>query len=82
MRTTLSLDEDIAHELKQRVRRSGRSFEEVVNELLRLALNTSTTIAPSKPLGVTGYDLGAVVPGLNLENAGEALDQIEGSRHR
>jgi len=82
MRTTLSLDEDIAHKLKQRARRSGRPFKEVVNELLRLALNTSTTIVPSRPLRVRGYDLGAVTRGVDLDNVGEVLDQLEGSLHR
>lgn len=40
MRTTLTLDDDLARDLKERARRSGRSFKEVVNEALRRALRS------------------------------------------
>ena len=38
MRTTLTLDEDVAKELKERARHSGESFKEVVNTTLRKGL--------------------------------------------
>ncbi len=38
MRTTLTLDDDIARQLQERSRRSGTSFKEVVNETLRKGL--------------------------------------------
>lgn len=38
MRTTLTLDDDIARELQERARRRGESFKEVVNETLRSGL--------------------------------------------
>jgi hypothetical protein len=38
MRTTLTLDDDIAKTLQERARRSGESFKEVVNETLRRGL--------------------------------------------
>ena len=38
MRTTLTLDEDVARQLKERARRSGESFKEVVNSVLRQGL--------------------------------------------
>jgi plasmid stability protein len=39
MRTTLTLDDDIAQQLQERARRSGESFKEVVNETLRRGLH-------------------------------------------
>lgn len=39
MRTTLTLDEDVATELRKEARRTGRSFKEVVNEILRRGLS-------------------------------------------
>ncbi|HYQ83677.1 MAG TPA: CopG family transcriptional regulator [Rubrobacter sp.] len=39
MRTTLTLDEDVARELQELSRRSGESFKEVVNEVLRRGLH-------------------------------------------
>lgn len=38
MRTTLTLDDDIARQLQERSRRSGVSFKEIVNETLRKGL--------------------------------------------
>ncbi len=38
MRTTLTLDEDVARQLKGKARRSGESFKEVVNSALRQGL--------------------------------------------
>jgi Ribbon-helix-helix protein, copG family len=35
MRTTLTLDEDLARELQEEARREGKSFKEVVNAALR-----------------------------------------------
>ena len=38
MRTTLTLDDDIARELQQQARRRGESFKDVVNDALRRGL--------------------------------------------
>lgn len=38
MRTTLTLDDDVARELREAARSSGRSFKEVVNAALRRGL--------------------------------------------
>ncbi len=35
MRTTLTLDDDLAHALRDAARHSGRSFKEIVNDTLR-----------------------------------------------
>ncbi|HSL19838.1 MAG TPA: CopG family transcriptional regulator [Candidatus Sulfomarinibacteraceae bacterium] len=40
MRTTLTLDEDLGRRLKELARESGRSFREVVNEVVRRGLST------------------------------------------
>jgi uncharacterized protein (DUF4415 family) len=39
MRTTLTLDDDVVAKLKEEMRRSGRSFKETVNAVLRNGLN-------------------------------------------
>ena len=46
MRTTLTLDDDVARALKELARVSGTSFKAVVNEMLRLGLTTG-----AKPAG-------------------------------
>ena len=44
MRTTLTLDEDIAERLQAESQRTGRSFKEVVNEHLRTSLARSRAL--------------------------------------
>ncbi len=39
MRTTLTLENDLARELKNRANSSGRSFKEVVNDVIRRGLH-------------------------------------------
>ena len=46
MRTTLSLDDDVARLLDKESRRSGASFKEVVNRFLRLGLMASKQPQP------------------------------------
>ena len=41
MRTTLTLDDDLADRLKELARSSGGTFKEVVNEVLRRGLSTA-----------------------------------------
>jgi plasmid stability protein len=82
VRTTLTLDDDIAAKLKSRARRSGRPFRDVVNDALRTGLAERSAWAPRAPFVVKARDLGATRPGLSLDNVGELLEQIEGAQHR
>lgn len=83
MRTTLTLDDDIAAKLKAEVRRSGRPFKEVVNSFLRLAINSRRDAGTKRArFVVKARSLGRLKAGLRLDNIGELLEQIEGSSHR
>ena len=79
MRTTLTLDDDVAAKLKAAVRRSGKPFRDVVNETLRRGLTVPR--AARAPLRIQPRSLG-VRPGIQIDNVGDLLEQIEGSRHR
>ena len=80
MRTTLSLDDDVARLLEKESRRSGASFKEVVNRVLRLGLMASKS-PPRKPFVVKPRKLG-LPPGLSYDNVAELLDVLEGPAHR
>ncbi len=82
MRTTLTLDDDVAVKLKAESRRAGRSFRDVVNETLRRGLANRRVTAARPAFKVTARDLGDLRPGLSLDNVAELLDQVEGSLHR
>lgn len=46
MRTTLTLDDDLAMMLKQEAEASGRPFRDVVNEALRRGLGEPSELTP------------------------------------
>jgi hypothetical protein len=81
VRTTLTLDEDVRAKLEAEMRKSGRSFKETVNETLRIGLNARRAAKPAKPFQIYARDLHAR-PGLNFDNIGELLEQIEGPFHK
>ena len=82
MRTTLTLDEDVAAKLQSESRRTGRTFRDVVNETLRRGLAQRSAAAPAAPFRVAARDLGELKPGLSLDNVSELLEQVEGPDHR
>lgn len=79
MRTTLTLDDDVAKLLEKEQRRSGNSFKQVVNHFLRLGLTTKPPAR--KPFKVTPINLG-LPPGLSFDNTEELLDYLEGPYRR
>ncbi len=81
MRTTLTLDDDVAAKLRAEVRRSGVSFKEVVNGLLRRALNSPPNPRPRARFRVRARAMGEQ-PGLNYDNIGDLLERVEGPLHR
>ena len=82
MRTTLTLDEDVAAKLKTESRRTGRPFREVVNETLRRGLESRRATAQRHAFKVTARDLGNLKPGLSLDNIAELIEHVEGPLHR
>jgi hypothetical protein len=82
MRTTLTLDDDVAAKLRAEARRRGRPFREVVNEALRRGLAARTGPAAREPFCVEPRDLGNLRPGLSLDNVADLIEQVEGPLHR
>jgi len=80
VRTTLTLDDDIAEKLDAEARRTGASFKQVVNETLRLALTLRRDLKKRAPFVVKPRTL-RLRDGLDYENIGELLEQLEGPRH-
>jgi hypothetical protein len=80
MRTTLTLDDDVARLLEKEGRRSGASFKETVNYFLRLGL-MATKRPVRKPFKVVPRKLG-LPRGLSYDNVAELLEALEGPAHR
>ena len=83
MRTTLTIDDDIALKMKQKVR-NGATFKKVVNETLRHGLLYEEKLAakPLKPFKIRGARNTGLRPGFNLDKTSELIEQLEGPLHR
>jgi hypothetical protein len=81
MRTTLTLDDDPAAELKTESQRAGRPFREIVNETLRRGLESRRATARQQAFKITACDLGNLKPGLSLDNIMELIEHVDGSLH-
>lgn len=82
MRTTVTLEDDVAAKLKAEARRTGKPFKTVLNECLRVALSSGRGRARVAPFRIEPRDLGALRPGLSLDNVAELLDLVEGPESR
>jgi hypothetical protein len=77
VRTTLTLDDDVAALLKKEVGKSGQPLKRVVNRLLRLGL-TATKQPIRKAFVVKPIKLG--LP--HFEKVEELIESLEGPDHR
>lgn len=81
MRTTLTLDDDVAAELERRRVARGLSFKQIVNQALRAGLPAlDVSPATTAPARTRSMDLGA--PRLaNLDDTAEVVAWAEGEDH-
>ena len=81
MRTTLTLDDDVAALLKRAAGKDKTSFKELVNQALRRGLAPLANQPLRAPFRTTGFDLGPSLVG-SLDNVEEVLARVEGEDHR
>jgi len=77
MRTTLTIDDDLAATLKESSRRSGTPFKQLLNETLRAGLQAQQAPPSPKRYRIRPKALGGVVPGLDLDKALRLADALE-----
>lgn len=82
MRTTLTLDDDVARLLEEARRQTGASLKDVVNDALRTALQQRTASRTARKRYATkSVSLGnPLVP--DLDDVAELLAAVEGERYR
>lgn len=76
MRTTLTLEPDVAARLKQEVRRSGKGLKTLVNEALRLGLGLSGKPVRAPRFQVRPHPFGFKV-GVDLDRMNQLADELE-----
>lgn len=76
MRTTLTLDDDVAAKLRAEVRHSGEPFKQVVNRVLRVGLHSRSELRSLSPFKVKPFHMG-LRPGLNLDDVWGLIDLLD-----
>lgn len=81
MRTTLTLDEDVAAKLREEMAKSGTTFKETVNVVLRRGLEAPTEKELARPFRIEARSMG-LRPGLQLDDVAGLLDLLDGAARR
>ena len=78
MRTTLTIDDEIAAKLRSQARKAkNKTFKQVVNETLELGLLARDDLNRPTRFRVRSRRMGNM-KGLNYDNIGQLLEQVEG----
>ena len=77
MRTTLTIDYQLATALKDVAHQSNKSFKEVVNETLRAGLEAKKTSGKARPYRLKPVSMGPVGSKFNLDKALQLADALE-----
>jgi hypothetical protein len=82
MRTTITLDDDVAAWLERERLKRRTSFKAIVNDVLRAGFEAlqAPKPGPSTPFRTEGFDLGQSLVG-SLDNVEEVLSRAEGEDH-
>ncbi len=75
MRTTLTLDDDLAGLLKQRAHELGVPFKEAVNRTIRAGLGDAASAR--RPAPKTAPHSFGFRPGVDLDKLGQLTDELE-----
>ena len=76
MRTTLTLDRDVAERLRSEMRRTGKSLKATVNEALRLGLRLRGKPPRAPRFEVQPHSFG-FKPGVDLDRMNQLVDELE-----
>jgi len=77
MRTTLTLEDDLASALKERSERTGESFKAVVNATLRRGLEADLAPPAARRYRLEPDSLGGTVREVDLDKALRLADALE-----
>jgi len=76
MRTTLTLEPDVARRLELEMKRSGDGMKTVVNRALRVGLSMTDKPVEPPPFRVTPHAFG-FRPGTDLDRLNQLADELE-----
>jgi hypothetical protein len=81
MRTTITLDDDVAERVRAYMQETGVSFKGALNGMLRLGFETRRARKRAAPYSAPAFDLGRTMPGIDIDRIAETLELLEGPTH-
>ncbi len=72
----MTLDDDIAAQLRAEARRTGEPFKQVVNRVLRTGLHSQARLKALPPFKIKARNMG-LRPGYSYDNISELIDQLD-----
>jgi uncharacterized Fe-S cluster-containing radical SAM superfamily enzyme len=76
MRTTLTIDDDVAAILERERKRKGLTFKEFVNAALRRGLEAEQAMPPTRKVVTRPHDFGFKA-GVDLDKLNQLADELE-----
>jgi hypothetical protein len=76
MRTTLTLDPDVARQLEAELRHSDEGMKAIVNRALRIGLGMTDKPTRPEPFSVIPHRFG-FRPGTDLDRMNQLVDELE-----
>jgi hypothetical protein len=76
IRTTMTLEPEVADALARRARRTGQPFRRNVNEIIRLGLLAEKS-RPPRPYRIKPLSLGGAAPGVDLDRSLRLADALD-----
>ena len=76
MRTTLTIDDALLRQLRQKSLDSGKPFKQVVNDTLRAGLQQAA-LPKREPYRCPSFSIGALAPGVDLTKANQLAAALE-----
>jgi hypothetical protein len=73
MRTTVTLDQDVEHYIREACHKRKKSFKRVINDALRESLQPKT----SKPELLAPRSMGLMAPGVDPRRLSDLADDLE-----
>jgi hypothetical protein len=80
MRTTLTLDPDVAAMLKKEMRQQKATLKETINRALRMGLQAAEAQPAQAPYRIKPWNTGPFL--INIDDVSEALILAEGEDHK
>lgn len=81
MRTTLTLDDELAADLCAETRRTGETFKEIVNECLRLSLERRRGARTANPFSPQ-VEKRSLRAGMDYVSGRDLFEKLDGPSHK